>query len=325
CLDVDVSGETMETFISREFDVMKRRNSSWVLVNVVNLALLVCWTKGADGEESPAPTAPAVSPAEPSEPAVQLPGGVEDILKLTKNKVPDDITLAFIESSGLHFKLSAAHILELRNAGVSDQVLLAVLKQPSAPTEPAAASASPAWSPMPAYSAPQPDATVAPEPVYATAGYGPSYSYASYSYPSYASYSYPYCYGSYPCSSYPASYCYSAYPYSTYCYSSYPYCYSSYSYPCYYPYYGYGYSACSLGFSFGFGNGYYGCHNKSYHCGNSYHYGKGYYQGNSYQAKGSQGGYSAGANPAAVGGKTAGYTRVGPTQNYVGGNGAVSG
>src|SRR5580765_4168573 len=249
---------------------MQRPNSSTVLVTVAFLVLPV-YRGVAIGQESPGPATPAVSTAKPSESAVQLPEGVDDILKLSRGKVHEDVTLAFVEGSGRRFNLTASQILELHKEGVSDRVLAAMLRGssipapegPQAPLPPAPAT-SPAPSSEASVSAAQPAASSATEePTYVATASAPN-SFAS---------SYPYSY---------------AYPYYSY---GYPY----YSYA--YPYYscGYGWPWFSLGFYFGGGCGYYG---RYYYCGKGY-YGKCYYGGNSsLHVTGSQGSGNATGNPA---------------------------
>ncbi len=83
--------------------------------------------------------APAAIPETTQEPT-QLSAGVEDVLKLTRAKVSDDVTIAFVQSGDRHYNLSASEILYLRKEGVSDRVLEAILSRQSpqsvAPTAP---------------------------------------------------------------------------------------------------------------------------------------------------------------------------------------------
>ena len=191
---------TVET--SRKSDLMQRPNSSTVLVTVAFLVLPVYRGVGI-GQESPGPATPAVSTAKPSESAVQLPEGVDDILKLSRGKVHEDVTLAFVEGSGRRFNLTASQILELHKEGVSDRVLAAMLRGssipapegPQAPLPPAPATSS-APSSVASVSAAQPAASSATEePTYVATASAPnsfasSYPY-TYAYP-YYSYGYPY-------------------------------------------------------------------------------------------------------------------------------------
>ena len=187
---------------------------------------------------SPAPaSAEAAAPAPASEThPVQLSSGVPEILKLGRAHVGDDIIIAFIMNSGTTYHLSVPEILYLREQGVSDQVLTAML---SAGQNVTAAAAQVAPQPVP--TGPTADwANSNPQPAPAAPQYAPNYVAAA---PVYAQPS--------PVYAYPA-------PYYGY-YDSWPY------------YWGYP----SVSFGFGFGRGYYGgYHGGGYH-GGGYHGGGG--------------------------------------------------
>src|ERR1039457_2139579 len=158
---------------------------------------------------SPAPaSAEAAAPASVSETrTVQLSSGVPDILKLGHAHLSDDAITAFISNSGRTYHLSVSEILYLREQGVSDQVLTAMLSagqnvaataaqaapQP-ARTGPTAdwVNSSPQPAPVPTQYAPQPAPTyVAAAPVYVQPS--PAYVYPA---PSYGYYdSWPYYWG----------------------------------------------------------------------------------------------------------------------------------
>ena len=78
---------------------------------------------------TPAPaSAEAAVPASASETRpVQLSSGVPEILKLGRAHVGDEVIIAFIRNSGRTYHLSVSEILYLREQGVSDQVLTAML------------------------------------------------------------------------------------------------------------------------------------------------------------------------------------------------------
>ena len=196
---------------------------------------------------SPAPaSAEAAAPASVSETrTVQLSSGVPEILKLGRAHVGDEVIIAFIMNSGRIYHLSASEILYLREQGVSDQVLTAML---SAGQNVAATSAQAAPQPV-AQPALQPAPTgptavwanSSPQPAPAATQFAPAYVEATA--PVYAQPS--------PVYAYPA-------PYYGY-YDSWPY------------YWGYP----SVSFGFGFGRGYYGgYHGGGYH-GGGYHGGGG--------------------------------------------------
>ena len=142
---------------------------------------------------------PAVA-ADPSSapPPVQLSYGVPEILKLGRAHVSDEVIVAFIKSSGRIYRLSASEILYLREQGVSDPVLTAMLESRRNVTAPApqlapepAQNAAPAnsgsSSPHSASVVTQPAPTyVAPAPVYVQPS--PVYIYPSSSYEYYRPY-----------------------------------------------------------------------------------------------------------------------------------------
>ena len=217
---------------------MKTPKVSKVLVTLAALTVLVCSAGRVTGQEQPATATPEAAP-QAAEPAVPLPPDAEDILKLSRAKVHEDVIVAFILNSGRKFKLTAAEVIELRKQGVSERVLTTMLQ----PSSPAVAPPPPAPAPEPVPTVtPPPSPTPAPQyatvqttepPVYVAPDAPPSY---YYDYPYYASSSY--------------------YPYY---YPYYPY----YPYYCGYPYYGYPYWGFSIGF--GFGCGYYGYYGHGHH------------------------------------------------------------
>lgn len=77
-------------------------------------------------------------------------------MKLSRAKINDDVTVAFIQNSERRFTLTASEILYLRQEGVSDRVLTAMLSQPSPIT------ATPTPAPVPS------TATEASAPQYVT-------------------------------------------------------------------------------------------------------------------------------------------------------------
>src|ERR1019366_5418773 len=122
-------------------------------------------------DSTPAPaSAEAVAPASTSEThPVQLSPGVQDVLRLGRAHVGDEAITAFISNSLRTYHLSVSEILYLREQGVSDQVLTAMLNSrqngaaaavqvapPPAPAGPTAewANSSPLPAPAPTQPAP---------------------------------------------------------------------------------------------------------------------------------------------------------------------------
>jgi hypothetical protein len=192
---------------------MKTRTFRTCLLASLGAASLVALSATA---QTPAPvTATASTDAAP----VKLPYGVEDVLKLSRAQVSEDVTLSFIRNSGTIYNLAPKDIVYLKNEGVSDRVIGAMLDQgksvptitgtqagsattPTAPQAPvypdanaaAAAQASPQYAPTYDQSAPvyvQPDTTYAPpSTVYSIPYSTPAYPYYYGGYPDY--------YGGYP-------------------------------------------------------------------------------------------------------------------------------
>ena len=170
-------------------------------------------------------TSAAVQPAAASQPVPQLSYGVPQVLQLEQAKVSDGVIVNYIQNSGTIYSLKADEIVYLKQQGVSDNVLNAMLNQRSRLT----GSAPPA--------APIASSTVASDQVPAPAA--PATTYVQTAPPA-TVYVIPDT---------------QTYLYDTYYYSAYPY----YSYPYYGGYY-YGWPAVSLSFGWGghYGGGYHG-------------------------------------------------------------------
>jgi hypothetical protein len=211
----------------------------------------------ADVSNSVSTPAPVITAA-PAPSPQKLPYGVEDVLKLSRAQVGENVILNFVQSSGTIYNLEPKDIVYLRDQGVSDKVINAMLDQRKR-VEVAAQTAGPApvvtQNPSPSQSPPPdsaagPTAQVSSDPnVVAEAPLTP-----------------------------PASSVY-VIPYS----GAYSY-YAPYGY--YYPYYGWYGPSFSLGFRFG-GHGYWG--------GRGYYGGHGFgghaYGGHVYGGHGSFGGH----------------------------------
>lgn len=171
--------------------------------------------------QTPAPASTAAPmPATADAAAAKLPYGAEDVLKLSRAQVSEDITLNFIHNSGTIYNLAPKDIVYLRNEGVSDRVINAMLDQrkhvpaetatqaalanaAAAPQGPVSSDAGVAPAPQyaPTYVQPMP-VYVQPEPTYTPAStlYVIPYSSARFDYPNAFPYGYTYRYwgGYYP-------------------------------------------------------------------------------------------------------------------------------
>jgi hypothetical protein len=130
------------------------------------------------------------SPAATSATAPQLAYGVPQVLQLAQAKVSDDTIIAYIKNTGNSYGLTADQIIYIRQQGVSDAVLTAMLNQPKPAVIPAAAPA-----PQPAVSTASytttsdvSTATVAPTVTYIQTVPATTYYYQPYYYPSYCWY-----------------------------------------------------------------------------------------------------------------------------------------
>ncbi len=160
---------------------------------------------------APAATAAPVQPGtDVAAPIPRLPYGATDIVKLSRAHVSEDIILNYVHNSGTIYNLSAQDVLTLRNEGVSDQVIGAMLDQHTrvAATQPQ--PQAPPQQQVPAVPAQDPNAPMVPpatsppvDPGYATPAPAPSTAYVipyapSAPYYGYSPYYYPYAYGGGP-------------------------------------------------------------------------------------------------------------------------------
>jgi hypothetical protein len=203
---------------------MKKGISKSPLIVFLAVALSLLQGFAQDTPATPSTSAPTtVNVTAATAATVKLPYGVEDVLKMSRAQVSDDIIATYIQNTGTIYNLGPNDIVYLKDQGVSDRIVNTMLDQRRIANEVAAqaqqqqaAAQSPAPaaennSPVttPAYSDYQPATQMATQPaassLYVIPYPTPSYPY--YGRPYYYSYSYPY---------YSSSYCY---PYSYYGYS----------------------------------------------------------------------------------------------------------
>ncbi len=176
------------------------------LVSFLPLSLLAQESKPASVNVSADVATPApVITSSPPAPVIKLPYGVEDVIKLSHANVGEEIILNYVRGSGTIYNLGAKEIVYLRDQGVSDKVVNAMLDQRKraevamqaaaqvAPVQPSETAAPPVNADVtsangmeaPAYS--DPNATYAQAPLTPPASsayvipYAPSY-YAPYGY-----------------------------------------------------------------------------------------------------------------------------------------------
>ena len=136
----------------KNYRIMKTRAFPICLFASLGAASLVALSATA---QTSAPSTATTSTSAPTEAAVvKLPYGADDVLKLSRAQVSEDVTLNFIRNSGTIYNLAPKDIVYLRNEGVSDRVINTMLDQrKNVPAETAAqprpAKHRPIQTPMP--------------------------------------------------------------------------------------------------------------------------------------------------------------------------------
>ena len=118
---------------------MKTRNVQNSLLAIATVTTLAFTAGNVAAQDSTA------QPAVVSQPAPQLSYGVPQVLQLAQAKVSDGIIVSYIQNSGTIYSLQADEIVYLKQEGVSDPILNAMLAQRSrltGSTEPATTTAS---------------------------------------------------------------------------------------------------------------------------------------------------------------------------------------
>jgi hypothetical protein len=112
-------------------------------------AVLVTALTAMAQTQAPTTTAPATpTPADVA--PVKLPYGVEDILKLSRAQVTEDVILTYIRNTGTIYNLAPQDIVYLRDQGVPDRVINAMQDQRRiVPAETAAQSPAPSTTATP--------------------------------------------------------------------------------------------------------------------------------------------------------------------------------
>jgi hypothetical protein len=208
---LDLRAGFREGMTSLQTDIMKTSVVAISTSALVGLGLLTASALNVAAQISVAPNVSTPAPAAQAAP-VRLSYGVADVVKLAKAHVSEDTILAYVGNSGTAYNLSVNEILFLKEQGVSDRVLAAMLDQRNRLAAAAAQNAQAAPAPPPANypdaGAPQyapaaaqpgpyaqdPAAAAPASSVYVIPGASPSYVYPG-DYSSY-SYGYPY-YGGY--------------------------------------------------------------------------------------------------------------------------------
>jgi hypothetical protein len=128
-------------YLDLDADVMKSQNfrNSWLaLAAIAGMAFSTLTVSAQDSGT----TDSASPPTAVSQSAPQLPYGVPQVLQLTQAKVSDSVIINYIQHSGNSYGLDANQIIYLRNQGVSDPVINAMLNQPKSIASSAEAAAT---------------------------------------------------------------------------------------------------------------------------------------------------------------------------------------
>jgi hypothetical protein len=180
---------------------MNTRKFQKPLLTMIALAALAWGANIAQAQSSPTATTSTgtAQPVAAAQAAPQLSYGVPEILQLNQAKVGDSVIINYIQNSGNNYGLNAAQIIYLRQQGISESVINAMLTQrsqsaPAAPVATASSSdSSAAYSSQTSTAAAQPTTTYVQSDPSSTVYVVPSTPTYYYSYP--YPYYYPYYYG----------------------------------------------------------------------------------------------------------------------------------
>jgi hypothetical protein len=182
---------------------MKNQSFLKLLLAVTALAVLVFFAPNLFAQDYSAGTSrPNVVPAaSASQTAPQLSSGVPQVLELAHAKIGDSTIIAYIRNSGTVYRLDASQIVYLKQQGISDAVIAAMINQRSRTSAAAMQNTTP---PTNANADSDQTATVVAPPATAYVQTVPSstvyvvpdtqsyYYYSPYYYPYYGYYGWPY-------------------------------------------------------------------------------------------------------------------------------------
>ena len=115
---------------------MKTRNFQRPHRAIVVLAVLALTAGHIVAQDATNSTASTVAstgssdqPAAVSQPPPQLSFGVSEVLQLSQAKVGDNVIISYVQNSGNNYGLNAAQIIYLRQQGVSEPIINAMINQ----------------------------------------------------------------------------------------------------------------------------------------------------------------------------------------------------
>jgi hypothetical protein len=110
------------------------------------LTLLACFTLYAAAQTTPSKSVqqPASKSAPSAHPDAASGNDVDTVIQLVKSGMPDSLVVKTIQKSGKSYNLAPAEVLRLRNAGVSNAVIEAMVDASPAPATSRSPKAQPA-------------------------------------------------------------------------------------------------------------------------------------------------------------------------------------
>jgi hypothetical protein len=200
--------------VAGESDVLNMRNlsnsSQKAKRTPVLLILISLWTcvafraSALDPATAGSQPAPAARVSAQVSAAAQFPAGIADILKMADAKVDAEVIKAYVHNSRVPYYLTANEIIELKNRGVSSDIITTILERGAELRSQASSSMRPAVS---GPAAPPSDYGYDTQPSYAPYGYSypayyPDYGYGYGSFYDYG-YGWPYYWPSFSLGFYP--------------------------------------------------------------------------------------------------------------------------
>jgi hypothetical protein len=91
----------------------------------LNCALAACGVAAAEAAKDAGPAGPVQNPP----PKAKLPYGADDVVRLSAARVNEEVILNYIQTSGTIYNLTPQDIVRLRDEGVSDRVINAMIDQ----------------------------------------------------------------------------------------------------------------------------------------------------------------------------------------------------
>lgn len=146
-------------------DFMKTRNFPALPLTLTAFILALALGNVLAQDSTASTTASAAQSTAATQPVPQLSYGVPEVLQLSQANVGDSTIINYIHNSGNNYGLNAAQIIYLRQQGVSDAVVNAMLNQPRTLSgQPVATTSQPASTET--YSAQTSTATTQPTVTY---------------------------------------------------------------------------------------------------------------------------------------------------------------